>query len=248
MNTIDGLKRFIFLLGSLVIATHTQAQPLKVLYIKGDTQFKSPEARTFSSLRKSQKVPNGSIISTGKNSLALLKNKAMTIKVMQSSLLKIDTKLEQSDVSLQRGGSLIHFLKKKRRASGAPELRVKTKTASIGVRGTTFMVYTQPKKHSILSVKEGTVDFQGHSSQSALSVETGKTTMTNQMSQNLRPRNFGLQKLINWNLSPDKPLSQREEFFSAAEQTWQQYKSEQEFIWKQYKNEQEQKWKNFINN
>lgn len=253
MNTVDKPRPILkalflaFLILPLTVSA-TLAEPLKALVVKGKVYVRAPGKDKFSTLKKGDEVVSKSIIKTEENSLALLKNSTMTTKVIQRSMIKITiSKSGKAAATIGNGGALFRYLKGPKSSKRAG-LKIKTKTASLGVRGTTFMVYSGEKNNSILSVKEGSVDFRGKSSLSDINVGAGNSTMTNQQNKNLKPRDFGLQEKINWALKKDEPLEQPKEFFSAAEKMWQQYKKEQEFIWKSYKNEQEQKWKNFINN
>lgn len=252
MNTLDSsrtpFKTLLTAFLSLFLMVSLNAQPLKALVVKGDVYVRAPGKKKFSRLKKGQSVESRSLIKTEKNSLALLKNSTMTTKVIQNSLVKIvSSKKGKSSATISAGGALFRYLKKAK-SSSRSGLKVRTRTASVGVRGTTFMVYSGEKNNSILSVRKGSVDFRGKSSLSDVNVGAGNSTMTNQRNKNLKPRDFGLQDKINWTLKDDGPLEQSKEFFTATEKLWEQYKKEQEFIWKSYKNEQQQKWNNFINN
>ncbi|MCR9204971.1 MAG: FecR family protein, partial [Halobacteriovoraceae bacterium] len=191
---------------------------------------------------------SGDVIQTGASGLAIIKSPELTIKVIKDSRIKLYFKKgDKTSAWVSKGGAVFNLLKSKIKPT-EDRLQVRTKSASLGVRGTVFMAYSGKEENSILSVKSGKVSFQGYSSEKALLVGSDSSALTNKDKENLRPRNFGLIKRINWNFDTNKDLKQSEEFFSYADKVWMAYKKEQEVRWKNYKKEQEDVWNNFINN
>lgn len=231
---------------SLFLCTQSFAQKIGVIYIKGEVLV-GDKGKKLKPAKKNMTLSTGQIIKTGESGLALLKNDSMTIKVMKNSTMILSLGKSSNTLTVPRGGAVLRYVKKGL-AQGKVGLKVKTKTASLGVRGTTFMVYSREKSNSILSVRKGDVDFQGNGSDQVVSVGSSKTAMTNIEQKNLRPRNFGLNDKVNWDLKEGDDLSQPSAFYSHVEKMWQQYKKEQEVKWNNYKSDQDKKWKNFINN
>ncbi len=219
-----------------------------LVFIKGNVQV-SQNSKTFKKVQKGTILKSGDTIRTGDRSLAVVKSPRTSFKLIQNSEMTLVFKRNGKQVvDLERGGALIKLNKSLKKALSSDALTVRTKTASVGVRGTTFMTYSGKENQSILSVKEGLVDFKGQRSGKAVKVGAKKSTMTNKNNKNLKPRSFGLQSKINWSFDPKDDLSQPKEFFTHTERLWSKYKEEQEFIWKNYKKEQNDTWKNFINN
>jgi hypothetical protein len=217
-------------------------------FIKGNVQV-SRNSKSFEKVQKGAVLISGDTIKTGSRSLAIVKSPRTSFKIMQNSQMTLVFKKNGKQVvDLQRGGALIKLNKSLKKSLSSDALTVRTKTASVGVRGTTFMTYSGKENQSILSVKEGLVDFKGQQSGKAVKVGAKKSTMTNKNNQNLKPRSFGLQSKINWSFDPKDDLSQPKEFFTHTERIWSKYKEEQEFIWNNYKKEQNDTWKKFINN
>jgi hypothetical protein len=117
----------------------------------------------------------------------------------------------------------------------------------LGVRGTKFFAHVGEKQNTILSVKEGKVDFQGVNSSEKLLVEDGLSSMTNQKNQTINKRDMGIVNKVNWELDDtNKDLSQSNKLFSHLDKVWTQYKHEMEVKWEKRKDSQEKKWNNFI--
>lgn len=219
-----------------------------LVYFKGTVHLRKKGQKNYKEVEKGMTINSGDVVKTGSDGLAIVKSPELTIKVMKSTKLKVYFKKnDKTSAWITKGGAVFNLMKSKLKKPHE-RLQVRTRSASIGVRGTVFMAYSGQEKNSILSVQSGKVSFQGYSSERALLVGANSSTLTNQNKENLRPRNFGLVKRINWNFDTKKNLKQSDEFYSYAENLWKAYKKEQEVQWKNYKKEQEEVWNNFINN
>lgn len=226
------------------------AQSGRLVFMKGNVSFRLQGSKNYKKMKKGAVVKTGDVIKTGSDGLAIIKNDLMTIKLTKNSLLKLNFRSNgRVSARVTRGGAIFKVMKNKlSKKDDLYRLKVRTKSASVGVRGTTFMVYNGEQKNSMTMVKEGIVDFQGYGSNFAVAVNSDKTAMTNQEKKNLKPRNLGLAQKVNWELDTKKQLRQSDEFYAHAEKLWQAYKKEQEIQWKNYKKEQQDLWNNYINN
>lgn len=183
-----------------------------MVFIKGNVQV-SQNSKSFKKVQKGAILKSGDTIRTGDRSLAVVKSPRTSFKLIQNSEMTLVFKRNGKQVvDLERGDALIKLNKSLKKALSSDALTVRTKTASVGVRGTTFMTYSGKENQSILSVKEGLVDFKDQKSGKAVKVGAKKSTMTNKNNKNLKPRSFGLQSKINWSFDPKDDLSQPKEF------------------------------------
>jgi hypothetical protein len=224
----------------------------KLVFYKGDVKVIRDKA--YISIKKKMKIESGDIIVTGRKSLALIKSKYTTIKVIQNSKMLLDFPTDDKlDATVDKGGAVIRLINKihrnqNKRKKSDQSITINTRTAAMGVRGTEFFTYVGKNQNSILAVKEGIVDFRGLGSSRALLVEENKSTMTNQKKQTIDKRQMGIVDKVNWNLDDtSEDLSQPTNLFSHLEKVWENYKHEMEVKWSKYKDSQDKTWKNYIN-
>ena len=217
---------------------------------EGTCIFVKGEATIIRGTEKIKVIKNGlvyenDLIKVAPKSLVLIKFKYQTIKLIETSTIKVaQLEKEYMKISLDSGGMIINQLKKKLRENSqerAP-LEIKTASASIGVRGTTFFAFQGKNGETVLSVKEGTVGFQSLNSVNEVSVTDDSSSMSNADFKNLKPRKFGFEKEINFNFDSTKDLESSENLISQLEKSWKKYKNEQEFVWLDKKNNEESQW------
>ena len=217
------------------------------LYSKGKVWHKINELNV--ALIKNSSISSDEIITVDKDSLAVFKFKNQTIKINENTKVRlIDLDSSHAEVRLGYGGVIIHQLKSKFNEinkSNYPALIVSTKTASMGIRGTTFFVYNGEHEQTALNVLEGTVGFKSLASNDELNVTNQQSSMSNSTNKNLKPRKFGFEDKINYNLDPDKNLESDKVLVSMIEEEWKNYKDEQEFLWKAKKSEENDQWENW---
>ena len=128
----------------------------------------------------------------------------------------------------------------------AKTLTIKTKIASIGVRGTKFFTYSGIKSGSIVSVENGVVDFKGSKQKESVKLGEKTSSLTNEQKMVLKPRKFNFENKINWNVEnrEGKTLEHDEQLYFQLENIWKIYKDEQAEAWKNQKSEMEDKWNN----
>ena len=193
-------------------------------------------------------------IRVGKKSLAIVKSRASTVKISELSTYILD--LSEPEIlsgTLSKGALVVQFLRsklskiKKTKKSGPEKtLTIKTRTASIGVRGTKFFTYSGASSGSILTVEHGVVDFKGNKQKKFTQLEKDMSSLTNENSEVLRPRKFGYENKINWEIddSENGKLEHDKELYSQLEKLWKMYKEEQVKAWKEQKTNMNAKWNN----
>lgn len=218
----------------------------KCIYAKGSVYFERAGVKEI--LVANTIIKENDMIIVSPKSLAIIKFKYQTLKIQETSKIQVTTLKENyAKFSLENGSVVINQLKKKLRESvrdKAP-LEVKTASATMGIRGTTFFVYQGGEGQTVLSVQEGKVDFLAKNSIKEILVSGDNSSMTNEDLKNLRPRSFGFEKEINFNMDPEKKLESGEGLKSALEASWKKYKSEQEVVWNDKKINEESEWDNW---
>ncbi len=190
-----------FLAISAIAFSHHAIANGNILVAKGEAILNNQ------TLKKSDIVKQGDIIKTGKSSLVLIKfDTGATIKVNQNSELKISIyrpKSKQTLVSLIKGSS---FFKKDPKVNG--KLNVKTRLATMAVRGTQFFVsYGKDLKDDVfMCVNKGSVLVSSDNKKGTI-VKEGEGVNISSKRQVSRPRFLPWTKDLNWNLNPkDKNL------------------------------------------
>lgn len=198
-------------------------------------------------LTKGATIEFGDFIQVGNSSITVLTLKNATIKLESNTQLKIEGNINSHDTSLDidYGTLVIHKVKNYLRNNRKPSFKVQTKYASMGIRGTLFFVYQGTKPQTTLSVNNGVVTYKAASSSSEIKVTENLSTMSNINQKNLRPRLFGFEKNINYNLDYNSELSSSPELISAIEKSWEDYKKEQEYLWQTKKDDDEKIWENW---
>lgn len=248
MITVFSPREF-FIILILFFSLSSFANEGSLVFIKGQVLYKKNGQKNYKEAKKGLRVFSGDAIKTGETGLAIIKAPELTVKLMKNSRIRLAFKDENKTYGrLSRGGAVFELMKSKIVKGNHDRLQIRTKTASIGVRGTTFMAFNGKEKNSVLTVKEGEVLFQGEASERSISVGKSQTTLTNVENKTLRPRSSSLVDEVNWSFDTKKDLGQTDKFYSQVEKVWQMYKKEQEVAWKDYKKENEEVWNNFINN
>jgi len=166
------------------------------LYIKGTVTInKKP-------LDKSKAIKAGDIISTFKDSLVLIQlDTGATIKINENSSLKISIhkpKTNTTLVQLIKGSS---FFRKDPKIKG--KFNVKTKVATMGVRGTQFFVaYGQELSDDVfMCVNKGSVWVSADKKKATI-VKEGEGINITKESIISQPRFLPWTKDLNWSLNP----------------------------------------------
>lgn len=223
--------------------TYSKEISFKVLYLKGDARLTMNGAVV--TIKKKMKLKTPFSIRTNKNSLVLLKNKKMTVRVDEQSVFSF-SKEDADMIKLKKGSVLVNYIKSK--LVDKYRLEVETKNVSLGVRGTTFFVLSLNDGRSFATVKEGEVEIKGRNSKNYIAVKKGRSAILNKEQRNLRPKEYSFQKYISWNYdNAAKNMENGSELISSFEKSWNKYKNHQEFIWKEYKKNQSDSWESWKN-
>lgn len=196
-----------------------------------------------SSLRPKMTVKTPFRIVTYSNSLVVIKSKTKTNKIESDSKIDFMESEDISHIDIKQGTFLSNFLNSNK--SNKSRLIIKSRTASLGVRGTTFAFYADKNSDkNFLSVKEGVVSYQAKNSNQDVEVSRDNSVTLNERLQNLKPNSYEFQKYINWNLEDtSQPMDQPKSLYTSFNKVWSEYKKEQEFLWENRNKEMNDKWK-----
>lgn len=190
----------ICVLALLISPLFAHAYTAKITYLNGEVQVGSKERWSKASLN--QKVAAGETVKTGKGATAIL-----TTDDTSQLKLKENTELQLSDpakneVFLQFG-AVFSKIKK----AEETHFKVKTKTATMGVRGTQFYTsYGEGEKQKDdvwMCVNEGLVAVESENQKPVL-VKEGMGIYAPPRRAVSEPKPFGWTKDLNWNMDPAK--------------------------------------------
>lgn len=171
------------------------ANVLKLIYEKGTVTI-----TRSNKIIKTKDIFPADKITTGANSLAILKGERETLKVQADSeiIYEHGATLQSSSILLNLGGLISRVNSKK--------FQVKVKAVSMGVRGTQFFTSVDDKEKIWMGVNEGTVEVNdGHNitlvpAGQAVSVINGETS---------KPTILAWMKNMNWEMDPSKVLDEQ---------------------------------------
>lgn len=233
---------FIFFISLLItLSSLSKEHVFRVKYLRGDVWQKTNQGNIKVTNQTSLTTPFS--LSSEKGSLAVLKNTKMTFRIDESSSMRISEN-QLNTVSLKNGSVLIRYVKSQ--FIKRHKLKVKTESLAVGVRGTTFFVFSDLEGKSFVSVDEGIVETKGVHSKDYVEVKNGFSSILNNKKQNLQPKKFKFQKYINWNLDKfKKKLTNNSKLKKSFLEVWNNYKDEQEYRWNKYKENQTSSWENW---
>lgn len=229
----------LFLTSSMVFSSD-----YKVVYVNGNVSIIDGSKKL--NAEKGYILKGNESISTGEDSIAVVRSKKLILKIIENSKLSISDMNKKIVVDIQSGGVITNFIKDSVKNANRKELEVKTRHTTMGVRGTTFFAFNHKNQTSYLTVKEGEVDFKSKGSEVSQKVKDGKTTFTDTKLKGVKPKKVGFEDLINWELSNTSvDLRQPRELFAKLDAQWNEYKKENELKWKQNNDSMEEQWKQF---
>lgn len=130
-------------------------------------------------------VKVGDQVRVEKDGLAILRAPGETIKLLSDTTIQVSEISQSSTLRLFVGGVISKIDKK--------GFAIKTKSTSMGVRGTQFFASVDEKDVAWMCVNEGIVDVGG------VAVPAGKGVFVKDGSTS-KPRAFAWTKQINWNM------------------------------------------------
>ncbi len=198
-------------------------------------------------VKKSDLIQKNDVIRVGPASLAVLSLTNATIKLEENSQIKLDDNqlAYDTNIEIDFGTLLINKIKNHLKNQKKSKVHIKTKYASMGIRGTTLFVYQGKQPQTTLSVQEGEVEYIAKNSKDSIAVRDNMSVMNNIEIKNLKPRIFGFEKKINFNLDPSKNLNSQNDLINTIEESWNNYKNEQEHQWNQKKLDENNTWENW---
>lgn len=179
-----------------LLVTPLSAFGAKVSFVKGDVSVNGKAASI------GQNVSQGSRVKTGKKGHAVVElGTGREIKLDPSTSIRVarvTSKKKPITINLDRGG-MIAKIKKGRKGKG---FVIRTKSATMGVRGTHFYAAVAKKKDVWMCVNEGSVEIKDNKSGQKVVVPEGKGVFAPLGKKITKPRPFAWTKKINWNMDP----------------------------------------------
>jgi len=197
----NGCCKKIILILSLFLSTHVFAAG-KIFYKRGNLTINKKAGA------KNTPVKAGDIIITGKKSLAIIiLNNGSKIKLSENTKLKlgkVDDKKTGTSVALLKGNAFFNVIKERLR--GKKKFNVKTRSVSMGVRGTEFFAsYGKGKSKDIwMCVNRGKVLIKAKNEKKARLVNAGEGVRVKDGKKTSKPRPLAWTKKLNWEMDPTK--------------------------------------------
>lgn len=156
------------------------AQTYQIIHQKGEVAIER-EGKAINGTT----VQVGDTVRIGEKSLAILRAPGETIKLLSDTKIQVQEISQNSKLNLLIGGVISKIDKK--------GFTIKTKSSSMGVRGTQFFSSVDDKDVAWMCVNEGVVDVQG------VQVPAGKGVFVKEGISS-KPKAFAWTKKINWNM------------------------------------------------
>jgi hypothetical protein len=212
--------------------SHALSHVAKVIFIKGKV-YKLTET-TMNPIKKGEYLDHGEWVETGERSIAILgfdKDYRSKMKVMQNSKVQITKRdKKRAEANLSLGGIIVKYLIGGEKKSNEIKFKVKAVSASMGVRGTTFLTYIGPLDSTIGVVKEGEVEVISYKDKKPLMLSSGFGTMTNLHEKLLAPKKYSWIKQINWSMDGSDPDTlQPDSILQAINRSWGKRRLEDSF-------------------
>lgn len=214
----------------------------KIIFLKGTPYVL--KGKKLSVITKKTILKDKDIIKTGARDLLIIKSKASTYKISPNSFIKLDLR-EPAVINSQLawGTVVVHFARKKVEKNKVLALRIKTKTASMAVRGTTLFTNVEKNGDTTTSVEHGHVDARPLNSTKETQVRDGKSVMISNETKLAHAKPQGFEHYINWSLDPSaKNLNHPDALFSSIRKQWEDYKKENQKTWDDYTNSMKHRW------
>ncbi len=215
----------------------------KILLIRGAPKLL--RGKLLSPITNDTLLIDGDIIRTGKKDLIILKSQASTYKVSPMSFIKLDLReKELINSELAWGTVVINFTKSAIKNHKSKALKIKTKSASLAVRGTKLFTFVEKNGETTTSVEHGHVDSYEKNNDQATTIRDGQSVMLSSTKRSSKVKKLGFEKYINWSLDKtSESLDHPTELFDSIRQQWENYKKESQKSWDSYKEGMNKKWK-----
>lgn len=201
---------FLFLLFTNFVSASTG----KLIYSRGTVELLVSKGgkRMFQRIKVGDVLKSGDIVRTRKDALAILElggGSKLKLNPLSSITIK-SSKKDDEEVNLNRGSAFINVLKNKLKKNTKAKFRLKTKTVSMGVRGTSFFASygkrVSKKSHSDvwMCVNDGLVEVTTPKSGQKVKVKAGEGIKVDKGKEISDPKPLAWTKKLNWNMDPDK--------------------------------------------
>lgn len=218
------MKLLICVITSLFLSLSVHAQIVgKIIFTKG--RVVSINGNKENIVKKGHQLKLGETIQTMANALAVIKlNDKSTIKLDSKSKIKVSqivSKLQPTEVELSIGSAFFNVLRKKQTQKKSEDLekfKVKTRTAAMAVRGTTFFVAALDKAKSYdtwMCVKEGRVLAMKSKHGKSVLVKTGEGIKIATREKIESPRPLPWTQGLNWELDIEKDITNKVDISNA---------------------------------
>jgi ferric-dicitrate binding protein FerR (iron transport regulator) len=209
-NNLSIIFALLMLLSFKVIASQGT-----IVYFKGEVLLKGKD-NSFKRVNKGQVVALGDMIRTKQNSIAVIALKSGSkVKLNANSAITIKaelTKKKPEKLFLNSGSVFISVLKRvvNKDTKSKVKLLLKTRSASMGVRGTQFFASfgkqkDQSKRKDLwMCVNEGLVLIKTNKSKKAILVKAGEGVHVKEGTDVSAPRPLEWTKKLNWELDSTK--------------------------------------------
>ncbi len=197
----------------------------EVIFTKGEVSVETgiKNKKTVRKIKKGHKLQLNEVVITGNKSLAVIKLKdKSTLKVDKNSKMRVSAilkKLSPTKVEISKGAVFFNIIKKKAVGKKVPvSFKVQTRTAAMGVRGTTFFVSASGKDKNYdtwMCVKEGTVEAKRHKSNKAVLVRTGEGVKLSRTEKVDNPRPLPWTQGLNWEFDTEKNIENKVDISNA---------------------------------
>lgn len=187
------MNKYIFLL--VFFSFTLNASGLKIIYEKGTVTV-----TRSNKIIKTKEIFPADKITTGANSLAILKGERETLKVQADSeiVYQHGANIEESTFLLNLGGLVSKINKKK--------FQVKIKAVSMGVRGTQFFSSVDHDNKILMCVNEGEVEVDDGHHKTMVPAGQGVSVINGETS---KPMNLAWTRNVNWEMDPNKVTEEK---------------------------------------
>ena len=207
IDNLNMIKLFYFILISFLSSSFSFSKEAgEVTYVRGKVMYKSKKIKTLK-VFKGMVFDERSSFTTGKGAIIILDLKdGSKIKLSSRSKIQINnlkTKNKPTTTSLVTGNAFFSILKSK--ITKKSKFKVRTKTAALGVRGTSFFVsYGKDEVNNDIwmCVNEGLVSVRARKVKNTTFVKAGQGVQIASHNSISEPRALAWTSRLNWNMNP----------------------------------------------
>lgn len=194
----------------LVSDSYASAPKVTLVFKKGKVRVVR-EGKKIKAQKGAKLTVRDEII-TGKSGLAIVqiedKNARQTLKIEKGSRLSLEVvSSDLHQTRLKRGGVFVYLKSKIKNKKKNPKVKLISRSASMGVRGTEFFASYGPEGHRDdfwMCVNEGKVQVVGHKSKDSVIVNEGEGIQISDEQKLEKPKVYEWTKKLNWNSNPNK--------------------------------------------